>query len=411
MDSSVKSRPNYYETLGLMPGASDDEIAQAFTKKMSISGMRPVGGAAQICAAYETLRNPAKRREHDRSLGLLPKTEARQWIVPSPKPRWEPFIASPPAAPLEQQLEIEEAPEPHVASSEPRAAVEPRTASFIAEALRELAKPAVHEGPSSSAVEPQEHRRPPIRPEASPETRPEASPETRPEASPEIGLGASPEPDIRQMLASRLVQEEAEAHFESRRFNWKRPAVALGGLVVAAGLVGTVAGLSLRDEVGSAQAEPTVTVAVPAATQHANTQTPPAAPVIASLGAQAQRASPTAVATPTRPAAQPRKATGFEGKAIQEAQAVEGAPVDTKPIEAAGDGAAAGQPAADAVAADLPLPSGVIARTIERIGYSCGEVTSTTAVDGAQGVFKVTCSSGASYRAAPVRGRYHFRRW
>jgi hypothetical protein len=59
----------------------------------------------------------------------------------------------------------------------------------------------------------------------------------------------------------------------------------------------------------------------------------------------------------------------------------------------------------------MPLSNALIARTIGRIGYSCGEVASTSAVDGSPGVFKVTCTSGQSYRAAPVRGRYHFRRW
>jgi hypothetical protein len=54
----------------------------------------------------------------------------------------------------------------------------------------------------------------------------------------------------------------------------------------------------------------------------------------------------------------------------------------------------------------------VIARTIHRIGYSCGDVASATAVDGqAPGVYKITCTSGQSYQAKPVRGRYHFRRW
>jgi hypothetical protein len=63
-----------------------------------------------------------------------------------------------------------------------------------------------------------------------------------------------------------------------------------------------------------------------------------------------------------------------------------------------------------AVAADLPLPGKVIARTIDRIGYSCGSVASATAIDGQSGAFKVTCSSGQSYRAAPVHGRYRFKR-
>jgi hypothetical protein len=52
----------------------------------------------------------------------------------------------------------------------------------------------------------------------------------------------------------------------------------------------------------------------------------------------------------------------------------------------------------------------VVARTIERIGYSCGKVASTSAIEGSSGAYTVTCTSGQSYRAAPVRGRYHFRR-
>ena len=70
--------------------------------------------------------------------------------------------------------------------------------------------------------------------------------------------------------------------------------------------------------------------------------------------------------------------------------------------------AAAEAPAPAVAEAKLPLSNAVIARTIGRIGYACGEVASTSAVEG--GAFKVTCTSGASYRAAPVRGRYHFRR-
>jgi hypothetical protein len=57
----------------------------------------------------------------------------------------------------------------------------------------------------------------------------------------------------------------------------------------------------------------------------------------------------------------------------------------------------------------MPLPNRVIARTIQRIGYPCGQVASTVP-GGAQGVFTVTCTSGHSYQAAPVRGRYRFRR-
>ena len=65
-----------------------------------------------------------------------------------------------------------------------------------------------------------------------------------------------------------------------------------------------------------------------------------------------------------------------------------------------------------ALAASLPLPRRTIASTIARIGYPCGGVASSTAVEGgAPGVFKITCTSGHSYQAKPVSGRYRFRRW
>jgi hypothetical protein len=83
---------------------------------------------------------------------------------------------------------------------------------------------------------------------------------------------------------------------------------------------------------------------------------------------------------------------------------------ETAPLD--GGGQQAAEPQASGAAASLPLPKAVIARTIHRIGYSCGEVASATAVEGqAPGVYKITCTSGQSYQAKPVRGRYHFRRW
>ena len=66
-------------------------------------------------------------------------------------------------------------------------------------------------------------------------------------------------------------------------------------------------------------------------------------------------------------------------------------------------------PLSTASAVSAPLSNATIAHTIGRIGYACGRVVSTSAIEGA-GAFKVTCSSGDSYRAAPVRGHYHFKR-
>ena len=48
---------------------------------------------------------------------------------------------------------------------------------------------------------------------------------------------------------------------------------------------------------------------------------------------------------------------------------------------------------------------------IEKIGYPCGNVSSIAPVDAGGGVFKVSCSSGHAYRAAPTAGRYRFKKW
>ena len=48
MVSSVKSRPNHYQSLGVDPMASADEISDAFAKKMSLFAADPLGRAAQI---------------------------------------------------------------------------------------------------------------------------------------------------------------------------------------------------------------------------------------------------------------------------------------------------------------------------------------------------------------------------
>src|SRR2546421_1720614 len=46
MDSSVRSRPTHYETLGLTPDASDAEIARAFARE--IGRPRVFGGIALV---------------------------------------------------------------------------------------------------------------------------------------------------------------------------------------------------------------------------------------------------------------------------------------------------------------------------------------------------------------------------
>ena len=87
---------------------------------------------------------------------------------------------------------------------------------------------------------------------------------------------------------------------------------------------------------------------------------------------------------------------------------VDARPAAPDPLAAAADPAPAG--VEKAAAATLPVAATVMARTIERIGYACGSVASATPAEAA-GVYKVTCTSGDTYRAAPVHGRYRFRRW
>ena len=111
-------------------------------------------------------------------------------------------------------------------------------------------------------------------------------------------------------------------------------------------------------------------------------------------------------AEPVPPLEQPAVAEEPEQQASAESQR-NGSLAEGPPAPAAVE-----PPLAQTIAANLPLSSTTIARTIERIGYACGEVASTTPVEGgARGVFRITCTSGQSYQATPVNGRYRFRRW
>jgi hypothetical protein len=173
--------------------------------------------------------------------------------------------------------------------------------------------------------------------------------------------------------------------------------LAAGGLLAGAAFIGGVAGLSVTHNEETAQAEPGVTVALPEAKLQATGAAAAPAPVEGSIERGAEphvRAPVTRFASPAKPVEDQPVASGDQGSA--------------PPDELASDPLAP-QPAVQPLAAKLPLPGSVVARTIERIGYSCGEVVASEA-GGAPGVFKVTCSSGQSYQATPVHGRYRFRR-
>lgn len=388
MVSSVGSRPNHYQTLGLSPAASEDEIKQAFTTKMGLFGAHPLGEAAQLCIAYETLRNPSKRRDYDRSLGLTPVPEGSQWSFGMAQKRWRPFIAAGPLDPAAQETPAAPPAEPLVTVDERPEAPEPRVASFIAASLRELARPMADE----------EAANPPPRPRQEPQLERQPGPRF--------------EPRIEEILAARPGEEDSFGYAEEERsFDLKRPALAVGGFVLAAGLIGAVSGLSLKDDVESASAssEPAVTVAVPAAKQQASGAMP-SAPVGTADAKAEQPVEAYAYAPRSRHNASRQRLTSWARQQAQESQPGQIVAADPQPAEIASNDLATDPLAPKPTEASMPLPSKVIARTIERIGYSCGEVSSTSAVEGSSGAYNVTCSSGQTYQATPVHGRYHFRR-
>ena len=376
MSSTVKSRPNHYEVLGLTPGASSDEIAQAFARELSAIRLSPIGSLAAVTVAYETLRDRIRREAYDISLGLRPKPKP-----PSPPPpvvpqEWTAFAmrASPRPAP---RPAMDPAPRaaPKAEAPPPRAVEEPKISPFVA------------------AASPTEPSNADFR-EAHPKPRTPTEHVRRPEAK--------AKPSFELPAGNHLHFDEAKRfRFERADLSqWRIPVLAAGALILAVG-VGAWTGLEAGNDDEQAQAENAVTLKVPAAKPipelAGSPLTPP--PSLTEDQAQPARAAATRVErsrTPLQidlPAERPSEAAQFVQNPADE--------IASEPVTI--------NPSVEVTAAKLPLPNAVIARTIGRIGYPCGQVAGATAIEGAPGAFKVTCTSGHSYRAAPVRGRYRFR--
>jgi hypothetical protein len=388
MVSSVKSLPNHYQTLGLSPTASEEDIARAFARAMSGFGARSLGAAAQIGAAFEVLRNPAKRREYDRTLGLAPQPRSYQWPINGTVRSNGGFMGSA-WNDLAKQVASERLPDPRPKpdlQTRLERGAEPKIASFIASALRDPANPRVSELAAKKA--------------------PAA-------ATRQAQSDAALERHLAQLLAVRNGEHEDACEEEVRTLDWKRPALALGGLVVAAGIIGTFAGLWVQggsDEAPQAQAA--ATTALPKAqTGSVTTPLPAAATFEPTVPIQSQQ-QPTAhskTAALQRHAIIPPQLTAPSEQLTGTEETPTAPP--SEQVAAATDQPTAQSPAPAPVEAAMPLPKATIARTIEKIGYSCGTVASIAAVEGASpGVFKVSCSSGQDYQATPVNGRYHFRK-
>ena len=393
MVSTTRSRPNHYETLGLKPTATNEEIRQAFAREISLTRPKAFGDLAQVSVAHETLRDPIKRKAYDVSLGLGSKPAPRQPLTARPGasflvPAWAEPLVRPAVAPAAQ-------PAPR-ASTEPRQEpVADRTpGSFIAASLRAPANPSAR---ISSQV---------------PRPEPEPTRQPKPKLPPQVAK--KPEPIA---SAKPVTVPDVGTHWgavEVSAIHWKQTGMMGGGLVVGVALIGAIAGWwSGREVEEPPKPETSATISLPPATplplpaaqargqnQRAN-QARPEAPTRPVAAVRVERAIPPQAEVAPRPQIVPFEQVRPEETSFVDAAAAEGSPAvasETPPVTAA--------------SAKLPLPPRVIARTIQRIGYACGQVASTSAIEsGAPGAFKVTCTSGHSYRAAPVGGRYHFRKW
>jgi hypothetical protein len=374
---STATRPNHYELLGLSPAASDGEIAGAFASAMSMFRPHAVEDVARLSVAYATLRDPAKRRAYDDSLGLNPKPQPLRPPMPairfSGSARWDPMVR-PAADPVPTS-----APPP-----EPEAVAAQKPASSPTEPAREPAKP------GRSAL----------------------SPGLSPQPERQIRPRAPAEPKLPEFLAVRRAAEDVEPDASDRVIDWKLPALAAGGLLVAAALAGAWAGLDAGDR-GEPPAKQAASIALPPLEPLPGGLEKPPAATADRVEDPPQRAAPASIAT--RRIKQPRATPpppGSEERLAEISQTLASGYYDSPSADSLAGKSATDPAPAQATAASLPISNRTAARTIERIGYACGRVAATTSVEGeATGVYKVTCTSGQSYRAAPVNGRYRFKRW
>ena len=376
MVSAVKSRPNHYETLGLTPTASSDEIAQAFAREVSQFRPRPFGGVAHVSIAYETLRDPAKRRAYDAALGLNPEPEPLQ--SPSTWRIGAHFMGTASVDSLVRHDDGGLPPLARQAASRPRPepTAELRLPAFLAASLRE---PAIPDAPDTAS----------------------APTQSEPQRL---------KPDVGDLYHARRARMDSSAlDVDESPMEWQPSAMTAGGVVLAVAFLAAVAGWSTEIAEVPQEAVPVVTTALPVAKSPSKAgaaEAPDQSPYVeVARTERLRRAKVAAVHIEPAPPPPPSAATAEQPAEVAQSG-------QSQVAESATEQAAAKLPSVAAVSANLPLPNRVIARAIGRIGYACGQVASTAPVDGAApGVFRITCTSGHSYRAAPVRGRYRFSRW
>jgi hypothetical protein len=330
---------------------------------------------ARIGPAFATLRDPARRRAYDEAIGLRRE--------PAPKPQSQHYSFA--------------------------VRVSPGASGFIGSAARELPEPiaevhdeapplpAPRESPSPAeegeSVEPRER----VILEA-PGPQPAPGPDAEVEKL-QAKIGA--------FLASGRPREERETESSERPPEWKRFGLAGGGVVLAVALAGAWAGMKTSAATDPKAKAQVASLLLPPPTTFSVDDANALGPAKAVGGREPARAA-AAIRSGRRiePRTRTARASGAEDRLAGISQSLQEPYYGGASVEAASAPAA---PPAKVTEAAMPLPNSTIARTLHRIGYNCGSVASTSPIDSAGG-YKVTCTSGHSYSAKPVRGRYHFRR-
>jgi hypothetical protein len=360
MDQHLKQRPNHYRTLGLKPGARIEEIERAFARQMSSFMPRPFGSITAISIAYETLRDPARRRAYDQSIGIKPPSPLTRLAVPASGTMS--FIGSRDTASRLADLKP--------ASKPPMPQVEP------------------------APIEPQAVAPPPAEPESPPQA--DVNRVSRFTAQSRLLSSRQPLPEPEAIPAPAAFTFEPDA-VDGEASSLKPVVLSAVALVALAALLGAWGGLASIED-GGAEAAPELPVV--------KADLPPPRPTPAATAPGPPPVTTREPAMLRRPELRSPARTPRAVPAASEIPVSVPEPVTEQLAEAPLTQTTQAVPA---VAARLPLADSTVARTIQRIGYPCGSVASTED-GGAAGVFVVTCTSGHSYRAAPVKGRYRFKR-
>jgi hypothetical protein len=220
-------------------------------------------------------------------------------------------------------------------------------------------------------------------------------------------------------LAELIATRAHEAPERLSLLELRRPGLVVGGLFAAVALAGGLAGWWSANDIpddAELQGEAVALVERPAERPSTAAEGPEVQAVVPEVSTRLSD-EPVAQEARQQPRAERQAPARVQAPAVEDQSLasvdrfLEDSPAppaeETPAMTAAAEADSA--PATEQVR--LPLPDRTVARTIERIGYACGKVASVTPMgEGSGGAFKVTCTSGDSYRAAPIRGRYHFRR-